>query len=363
MSRPKIAVLDSAANLPLTTQRYRLSQDTVPFVNELTRDVTLSFIAHALVCGPDTRKNACYSNSRHPLSLKQFSNFREGDISDSSRNDSLLSGGLLRWCTTPSEIVPADPWLYSLLRVDSCFVWGIFDLDLDHGASRNFPPEAMAQTMVLDCAVLNWDVGFESHGSSRTERAERVALFPSRILTELARNGVAALGHKLDSSQVVVSIGTDFQFGADRPDWMYRRQPDMVKGSKIWQKTNKADSERRHFKAQTGTIKQAISLEPILEAMEDAMTSSKSRHHYHSDDDLPDVVFVAELKTKTPSRLPESPIARIWNECLGQKAIPFDLVARQALIDQGRKHPELKIHIEAWEELKRSASAWTKIRG
>ena len=55
---PSVAVLDSAANLPLTTQRYKLSQDTLPFIDALARDVTLSFIAHALVCGPKSCSDA-----------------------------------------------------------------------------------------------------------------------------------------------------------------------------------------------------------------------------------------------------------------------------------------------------------------
>jgi hypothetical protein len=221
----------------------------------------------------------------------------------------------------------------------------------------------MAQTMALDCAILNWDVAFESHGSSRKERVAQVALFPSRILTELARNGVAALGHELDSSRVVVSIGNDFQFGTDKLDWKHRRHPAMVKGCEIWKETIRPEPERRHFKAQTGNITPAIPLETILEALESAMTSTKPRRYYNTDDELPDVVFVAEINTKTSSKSPESPIARVWNECLGQKAIPFDPVERQALIEQGRRHHELKIHIEAWEELKRTASAWTKSRG
>ena len=63
LSPPRIAVLDNAANLPLTTQRYKLSQPTVPFINEfMARDVMLSFLAHALVCGP-TRKITPSRNS------------------------------------------------------------------------------------------------------------------------------------------------------------------------------------------------------------------------------------------------------------------------------------------------------------
>ena len=66
---PNIAVLDSNANLSMTTQRYALSDENLPFIYELSRDVTLSFIAHALVCGPTSRTEAHLSGkqSKPPL--------------------------------------------------------------------------------------------------------------------------------------------------------------------------------------------------------------------------------------------------------------------------------------------------------
>ncbi len=67
LKQPKIAVMDGEANFPLTIQRYGLSDDELPFTDELTRDVTLSFIAHALVCSPGTRARACSLRNRHPL--------------------------------------------------------------------------------------------------------------------------------------------------------------------------------------------------------------------------------------------------------------------------------------------------------
>ena len=51
-------------------------------------------------------------------------------------------------------------------------------------------------------------------------------------------------------------------------------------------------------------------------------------------------------------------IAKIWNECLGKRAIPFDPLAREAIIADGCRHPELKRHIEKWQEMKRTNSEW-----
>lgn len=72
-----------------------------------------------------------------------------------------------------------------------------------------------------------------------------------------------------------------------------------------------------------------------------------------------DLFYIAEIKIKPCGNPePESLLAKIWNECLGPQPIPFDPKARRALIKCGRQHPELKRHIEAWEEMKRTGSKW-----
>lgn len=347
LNPPSIAILDSAANLPVTTQRYRLSQDTVPFIDELARDVTFSFIAHALVCGPKAREGSFSAQGRHPLSLEQFSTY------DSRTPKSPLSAGLLRWIMTPSEMVPADPWLYSLLRTESCFVLGVFDLDLEKGELRNIPPVAFEQTAAMSCAMVHWHGKLELHGSSRSERAAKSSGIPANILTELAQEGIAALGHELESSKVVVSARADFWFVRDTPRSRPRRPLSGEEEPEIWRRTNDADAERPRYEALSGTFTPDLPLELLLAAMEEDMSSGKGRRlRHYRDDGLPDVIFVAELRTKAVSPDPESLIGRIWNECLGHKAIPFDVVARQALIDHGRKHAELKRHIDAWEQMK-----------
>ena len=102
---PGLAVLDSSAKLPLTTQRYELSQNPVPFINDLVLDVTLSYIAHALVCGPTSPKEALSFHTTHPLAPK-FTPYIGG------LDTSLFTKGYLRWCV-PLEWCP--PILISIL--------------------------------------------------------------------------------------------------------------------------------------------------------------------------------------------------------------------------------------------------------
>jgi len=53
--------------------------------------------------------------------------------------------------------------------------------------------------------------------------------------------------------------------------------------------------------------------------------------------------------------LPKAPLAKVWNDCLGLTAVPFDPAARRALIDKGREHQDLRRHIDAWETMSRTA--------
>jgi hypothetical protein len=116
-------------------------------------------------------------------------------------------------------------------------------------------------------------------------------------------------------------------------------------GFGMWKETQKFSSKRRWFEARSGIDDAFFDIESFLETLEDGLGNDDG------------VLFVAEIK---PAKVdtPESMLAKVWNECLGPRAIPFDPVARAALIAEGCKHSELKRHIEAWQEMKRTGSKW-----
>ncbi len=122
LSCPRIAILDSAANLPLTIKRDRLLRDKLPFLNELVRDVLLSFIAHVLVCGPNTYVEALSLKYYHPLFKNRYGFKNKIGYGESFDID-------LEWCVTSSYFIPADPWLYTLLNVKSCYFHGAIESD------------------------------------------------------------------------------------------------------------------------------------------------------------------------------------------------------------------------------------------
>jgi hypothetical protein len=71
-----------------------------------------------------------------------------------------------------------------------------------------------------------------------------------------------------------------------------------------------------------------------------------------------DFLYAAELRTAAICPSTESFLAQIWIECLGRKAIPFDINERRELIERSRVHKELAKHIRAWEEMRESGSKY-----
>jgi molecular chaperone HtpG len=330
LRRPCIAILDSAANLPLTIQRYRLSQETVPFLNELARDVLLSFIAHALVCGPTSQSEALSGKRRHPLTIGLVLRYDE-----QRARRSPFQRGLLRWCSTSKEMVPTDPWLYRLLKSETCLVYG--SLSFDSASSRlssSAMPSLLERAGATSQAVLPWFGRMQTYSNNRKGRRVKVRFWLEHILGVLAREGIRALGPM--TACHVICESPKYPFNASTQGKLLEGSPEPISWKEIH------ESGRQLFETLTGTLHSPLDLLPFIEGME---TEGDG------------VLFAAEISTGRVES-PESMIANIWQECLGRKAIPFDPTAREALITEGRKHPELKRHIEAWQELKITRSGW-----
>ena len=316
---PKIAVLDKSALLPLTVQRYALSDKNLSFLNELGRDVTLSFIGHALVCAPASRLEAHVPKKHqkpHPLVFHE-----EG-------GKEVFTESRLRWCSSSTALIPADPWLYSLLQANACIVAGIFR-SMNHPSQVEqklfYPIKESEQN-----AVLIWN-----HHYSKSEHIKLIECFSGMI-----KSNFGLLDGNALHVEALVSWGTRLR--ASSIISMDLKTP--VHQQYNWHNFNPKNTLRTYLIFKAGSTNEPANLQALLEAME----------LYGVDDFL----FVANLRTTRPTPQPETLLAKLWNECLGPNPIPFDPVARQALIERGRQHLELKRHIEAWEEMKRTGSKW-----
>ena len=343
INEPNIWVLDSDANLPLTIQRYSLSHKEVPFVNELARDVVLSFIAYALVCGATSQHQTFSKTHNYPLQdnkLPRYDHFNHKDI------DHIYSDRHFRWCATSQGMIPADKYLCTLHNTESYLLYG-----------KLFFPEqyyTVKDTLQLD----DWFLGIASSAEYVTlpwlgiiswggineydERIKNVADVMEEILDEM--NIINVIDGET-AFRIVYSDCNGIRHYSDTEasSLVYNNEKQLKFG--IWKETQRYSSQRRWFEAQSGVDCENFNIESFIETLETNL----------GDDD--GVLFVAEIR-KNNTEYPESMIAKIWNECLGTKPIPFDPVAREALIADGCKHPDLKRHIEAWQEMKRTGSKW-----
>ena len=334
LSRPRIAILDSAANLPLTIKRDRLLQDKLPFLNELVQDVLLSFIAHILVCGPTTSVEALSLKCYHPLFIDRYGFKNRIGYGESFDID-------LEWCVTSSYFIPADPWLYTLLNVESCYFYGAIESD----------NAIFSDCSVSDCSsIMVWNgmmkLAYLNDYKYSTDVRDLNDCQPMSALSSLVYRGIRAIGDGVTAAKVIMSLNTDrfkniiepMEAGKTRTEFTLYKQLNVSGGQRTW------------FGTETAKLKQQKLLDTYLEKFENICLKKWGV--------IPDIIFASEIQPKQLEPKPESLIAKLWYKCLGAKAIPFDPVAREALIADGCKHPELKRHIEAWQEMKRTGSKW-----
>lgn len=303
---PPVAVMDSAGNLPLTLQRYWLSQ-SLPFMDELTRDVMLSFIAHALVLIPCGEGPSGIGRVRHPLCR---------DTSIATQDPSRSTSGLLRWCFTESHCVPVDSWLHCLLDTNVYAIVGII-------ADTGLIPGGLQLPSPGTHVSLRWDM--------RRERlkAETTAFV---TFTELVGRGVPSLGLRAIGGRVLVSS--------------LRGKTSPATSLAAWRRLS--GRRRETFCLESGEAQPMLPLEDLL----DAVAREATKFGFFS------FAYAAEIRGVPRYRRPNTQLSEVWSECLGKSAIPFDSNQRKELIDKGRKHPELRRHIDAWEAMMRDRSTW-----
>lgn len=358
LKAPRVAIIDSGANLPLTTQRYALSQKTVPFIEMLARDVTLSFIAHALICGPSSRTDAFTLRPEHPLRLKQQDSSRYMDDKFNLR----LVEKPLDWCVTSTEMIPADPWLYTLLGTESCTVFGVLS---QKGVSLNKfladENELLEQKTIKADGAIYSHYGIINHDDDNDkifEEPQDISTLATQMLSDLARLGASNLGCEVVGCRTLVSSNKEFNLESNElMHWEeLARDADLVIDTIFG--TKEPYSDRRWYEAITGSFTADKSFENVLKPIENVFRDDNEHPHPWRISTVPEFLYVTELLTRKVGSSPETLIAKIWYECLGARAIPFDPAAREALIADGCKHPELKRHIEAWKEMKRTGSKW-----
>ena len=351
LKAPCIAVRDNAANLALTAQRYELSDKRLPFAGELVRDVILSFIANALVCGPESPDDAIRDQHAFPLAFENCTKLEDNDLA--------ISSSKLSWCFTSTGFVAADCWLYSLLNVTSCIAIGSIAeerIKFEQATIRDI----MDKVQCLDSAIFvdHNSISHIEDNDKLLDLSDDVSILSEQLLDEISFNGVPDLGHSVENSSIIVSSDLCFSYclaGFSKVDSV----PEDDKS--IWYKLEPNIDNRYYFKASTGEDSSYTLLADLLFGIENSILANHNpeRHRYRPA--ISGILYVAEIHTERSKYTPGSILASIWNECLGPRIIPFDPTAREALITEACKHAELKRHIEAWQEMKRTGSKYVSV--
>lgn len=322
---PNIAVFDNGSKLSLTIQRRSLSDKNLPFINELSRDVMLSFIAHSLVCVPE---NQIEFNKQMHLSYPLV-------ILDNSVDNSLL-----RWCSTSDATVPMDSWLYTLLKTNTCiFIRTIGFWDSPNGNLE----KVYASFQSGNQAILSWRSAIQYPNNAALSYEEERISDVKRLIedfSKLVENGFDMLSKDQINIRNLVSLPLEPELKTEITEELK-----TMNGFEI----ESPNPQRLYFSFQSQSDTDPVAVKKLIGLME---------LYYKGHKKLDDLLFVAEIQTNSSNSKPETQLAKIWNECLGPKPITFDPIARRDLIEKGRKHPELKIHIEKWEEMKRTGSKW-----
>lgn len=342
---PCVAVSDSAANLPLTIQRYELSEKRLPFLAELAKDVILSFIANALVCGPMSFDEAIAKQHSFPLAASSYIKVCDDKLA--------ISGRRLSWCVTRTEFVPADLWLYSLLNARACFVAGTISNDLiQFGAATNEIISRHAKQNDIAIFIDHNTISHDEDDERLPEESDVFSLLAEQMFSELFSDGIECLGHHFENARIIVSSSFEV-----RSCFHVLSKSEKNVGA-IWDELESMAPHRHHFEATTGACDSGLPLNDVVNEIECAMETDHDVERHWDRPAIPAFVYVAEIQTYEAKYTSESLVAQYWNECLGARAIPFDPAAREALIADACKHPELKRHIEAWQEMKRTGSKW-----
>ena len=130
-------------------------------------------------------------------------------------------------------------------------------------------------------------------------------------------------------------------------------QKDLLNYKRVRSRAGVSNGKRSRFEVVPGTISSSPELASLLTGCEVSYGISREAGGYP-----PALIYVAEVRPESLASRPDSLVAELWRECLGDQPVPFDSYARAELIEKGRRHSGLHRHIAAWEKLKAAGSPW-----
>ncbi len=310
---PNVAVMDSRAALPLTVQRYALSFWSQPLERDLLGDVLHSLIAYSLINGPASCRAARGADDLFPLAIANNPAGHSRELPSFAQD--------CGWCASQAAFVPWDPWLSSLVEARSLLFFGFVERGRSLRMMSDFP-EFLEDESLLNCQMKSWSLNLPSHASLDKVVKCLEAPLPGylapgcRFRLILLGWGELNVRHR-SMKRVEHSVGA-----VGLQQFEHENSSPELENSQV-----------------------------VSNGLAQLVTRGSSAHFRNSSEVE---VYVGEWDLSGSGCVPESPLALIWQDCLGANPIPFDSLKRNKLIERGRAHPALRRHIEAWEAFKQT---------
>ncbi len=323
---PEVAVVDNSGLLPLTTQRYAVG-DGPPFADELYKDVCLSFIAYALIDGPQSSKMATIVPS-HPLlntqSLKGLDDHSFGMLQKQYMKSNAWKN---RWWFNSAGFCFSVNELFDLLNRKFIHSFAVVP------RYKNPPSK---DDLVIDLnGFLDADNALES-----VCVVDYSQHFSFEANFHVNWHGIRGNNFSVNDLPVIKRFNTYKSNSLSVMfDWLVVAfTKDLVKETDLsvsCLETNACyDLDNEEQKAVAAKLASAIQNEDttVFSQPVDAVICAKTQ----------------PCGAKTQSSM----LSNLWRKYLGHTLIPFDQSSRDALIQKACKHSQLRVHIEKWKKLR-----------
>jgi hypothetical protein len=253
-------------------------------------------------------------------------------------------------------LIPADDWLYSLLGTQECSILGAIESTGLYPRKDKHDDVFSSFQISEQSAMLSWRGKISDNDSDIIQFDKNFAKLIKSGFGFFDRNTV-----ELKALVSFVRMDVFGEFGATEgieikgKKYRWNHLPVKSKPKTIFPSNHLSMHHFLYCCDKTSATN--IPTKDFINRVE-SVNLSESKKGYRGSSFGDKIFFVFEIKTTPTNPQPETLLAKLWNECLGPNPIPFDPEARRALIERGRLHPELKRHIEAWEEMKRTGSKW-----
>ncbi len=336
---PNLIVDDLAGQLPINIQRYGLSTISLPFGQELAEDVYLSFLAWALVCGPEGPEQALFSPIMHPLEERKIRQIDGDEDHHYSQH---------HWISTNECFIPFSPQLVHVLGATSYVTIGKLYLADEVGRQYFDIPSFLESCMLLpgNSAFTSVNIYIDTSNYVHFDDVATDVLIPEieGIFSSIQRTGFANQGIFQENYLTVARIAPS-----------ERRFDDY---SSVFEDTEFVPISADQISANHTRF--AYEYPSMLETPRKRPFDLGKLVKDETDLDLFGFILQHDVEAFGAE---DSLLATLWLKYLGLRPIPYDPKDREAMIEDACNHPQLQRHVEAWREMKRTGSKWANCQG